>query len=38
MRPGKIDKTEQDPMIRASIAIRRAIIIFGTILGMSMAL
>ena len=38
MRPGKIDKTEQDPIIRASIAIRRAIIIFGTILGMSMAL
>jgi len=38
MRPGIIDKTEQDPMIRASIAIRRAIIIFGTILGMSMAL
>ena len=38
MRPGKIDKTEQDPIIRASIAIRRAIIIFGTILGISMAL
>jgi|TARA_B100000809_G_scaffold52403_1_gene47735 hypothetical protein len=38
MRPGIIDKIEQDPIIRASIAIRRAIIIFGTILGMSMAL
>ena len=38
MRPGVIDKIEQDPLIRASIAIRRAIIIFGTILGMSMAL
>ena len=38
MRPGIIDKTEQDPLIRASIAIRRAIIIFGTILGISMAL
>lgn len=38
MRPGVIDKIEQDPIIRASIAIRRAIIIFGTILGMSMAL
>ena len=33
-----IDKTEKDPIIRASIAIRRAIIIFGTILGFSMAL
>ena len=38
MRPGNAEKTGQDPMIRASIAIRRAIIIFGTILGMSMAL
>ncbi|HJL80015.1 MAG: putative holin [Gammaproteobacteria bacterium] len=38
MRPGIIDKTEKDPIIRASIAIRRAIIIFGTILGISMAL
>ncbi|HIF18886.1 MAG TPA: hypothetical protein EYQ72_00190 [Gammaproteobacteria bacterium] len=38
MRPGIIDKIEQDPIIRASIAIRRAIIIFGTILGISMAL
>jgi hypothetical protein len=38
MRPGVIDKTEKDPIIRASIAIRRAIIIFGTILGFSMAL
>ena len=38
MSPGVIDKIEQDPLIRASIAIRRAIIIFGTILGMSMAL
>ena len=38
MRPGDIDKTETDPVIRASIAIRRAIIIFGTILGFSMAL
>ena len=38
MRPGVIDKIEKDPIIRASIAIRRAIIIFGTILGISMAL
>ena len=38
MRPCVIDKTEKDPIIRASIAIRRAIIIFGTILGFSMAL
>ena len=38
MRPGVIDKIEKDSIIRASIAIRRAIIIFGTILGISMAL
>ena len=38
MRPGDIDKTETDPLIRASIALRRAIIIFGTILGFSMVL
>ena len=38
MRPGIIDKIEQDPIIRASIAIRRAIIIFGKISAATMAL
>ena len=38
MRPGIDDGNDQNPILRGSIAIRRAIIIFGTILGMSMAL
>tara|TARA_B110000438_G_scaffold191292_1_gene182919 strand:- start:1602 stop:1886 length:285 start_codon:yes stop_codon:yes gene_type:complete len=38
MRPGINDGEDQDPIIRASIAIRRALIILATILGMSLAL
>ena len=38
MRPGINDGNDQDPIIRSSIAIRRALIILATILGMSLAL
>ena len=38
MRPGINDGKDQEPIIRSSIAIRRALIILATILGMSLAL
>ena len=38
MRPGINDGNDQDPIIRSSIAIRRALIILATILGISLAL
>ena len=38
MRPGINDGNDQDPIISSSIAIRRALIILATILGMSLAL
>ena len=38
MRPGINDGNDQDPIIRSSISIRRALIILATILGMSLAL